>query len=154
MAELTPAQTKQLLQLRAQFDAFLVERLPVLVDFCTSLELPEPHLVLNEPTSFVSPVNQWLSAQNLADISRDDRVWLTTRLGYLIGEYFVCCYSGCWFVDDNPDSNWFAHFVVGQFPRHGSARVAPMQMAIDLVESSGDLQEYLGDASAAIERQS
>ncbi|MCC9657975.1 hypothetical protein [Rhodopirellula halodulae] len=126
----------------------------MLVDFCTSLELPDPHLVLNDPTPFVPPINQWVAAQNAAELSRDDHVWLATRVGYLIGEYFVCRYSGCWFVDDNPDSSWFAHFVVGQFPRHGSARIAPMQMATELVESSGDLEAYLGDASAAIERQS
>ncbi|WP_404307688.1 hypothetical protein [Neorhodopirellula lusitana] len=151
MADLSPQQAADLDRRRAEFAPFFADAMPVLVDFCTVLELETPHEVLNDPEPFVEPIAQWLSTQDLAAASHDDRVWLSCRVGYFIGEVFVRRYSGCWFVDDLPASNWFSHFVVGQFPRYPNARIAPMQMAIDLIDSSSDLHAFLMDASAAIE---
>ena len=150
MAVLTPQQVADLDRRRAEFAPFFADAMPVLVDFCTVLELADPHEVLSDPEPFIAPIGHWLSAQDLSTAMHDDRVWLSCRVGYFIGEVFVRRYSGCWFVDDVPTSNWFSHFVVGRFPRFPNARVAPMQMAIDLIDSSGDLDIYLADASAAI----
>ncbi|MFK7822135.1 MAG: hypothetical protein AB8G99_25795 [Planctomycetaceae bacterium] len=152
--ELTPQQAADLDRRRAEFAPFFADVMPVLVDFCTALELPNPHEVLNDPEPFVDPIASWLLAQDLPTATHDDRIWLFCRVGYFIGEVFVRRYSGCWFVDDLPKPNWFSHFVVGQFPRFPNARVAPMQMAIDLIDATGDLCAYLADASDAIEASS
>ena len=154
MAELSPQQADDLNRRRAEFGPFFADAMPTLVDFCTVLELPSPHDVLTDPEPFVEPVRRWLLTKDLPSATHDDRIWLACRVGYFIGEVFVRRYSGCWFVDDTPTSNWFSHFVVGRFPRYGNARVAPMQMAIDLIAASGDLRTYLADASAAIEASS
>lgn len=151
MFELTAEQREQLARRRTEFDAFFRELMPVLVEFCSDLELPSPHEVLNDPSPFVPLIAHWLEAQDLKSACRDDRAWLSVRLGYLIGEYFTRRYFGCWFVDDNPTSKWFSQYVVGQFSRYPHARIAPVQMAMNLVETSGDLSAYLAEASAAIE---
>jgi hypothetical protein len=97
---------------KQEFDHFLNERMPVLTDFMKRLGLPNAPLVLVEAKKFVPALDQWMRSQAVAS---EDRTWILTRLGYFIGEYLVQRHRGCWFVNEIPDSRFFARYVVGNF---------------------------------------
>ena len=110
MRDLSDEQRALLARRLADFDSFFRERMPVLVDFIQRLQLPEPHFVLREADRYIAPVDAWMKNQS---IDQDDRIWLLTRLGYFIGELLIQRYSGHWFVDEDPDSPYFAHYYPG-----------------------------------------
>jgi hypothetical protein len=115
-------------QRRANFDRFLQERMPVLVDFVERLQLPNPQLVIAEPDLYLQAVSDFMQDQI---VMPEDRVWVLTRLGYFIGELLIQRFSGCWHVDEDPESRFFTRYVVGQFARvpRPTSRVDPFAVA-------------------------
>jgi hypothetical protein len=111
---LSDQEEKELARRKAGFDAFLQERMPVLVDFMQALELQNAADVLQDAEKFVSPLDVYLKDQTITD---DDRIWILTRLGYFIGELLVQKLNGCWLLNENPDSRTFMRYVVGQFSK-------------------------------------
>ena len=126
MHELTPDQQATLDRRRAGFDQYLEERMPLLVEFCDRLELPDPYRVLNEAELFIDPIDEWVARQELHDdADQDERIWLAVRLAYFLGELLVQRFHGCWFVEDNPNGRYFGNFVVGRFSHFPNGRVDP-----------------------------
>lgn len=113
------------------FSRFRNERLPVLHEFSNSLGLQSPHEILNNPEIFLTAIDEWLSLQ---EISEENRVWIATRIGYYIGEFFVVKYDGCWMVCEASNSQFFGHYVVGEFSgfNNASALFDPMGAAFEL----------------------
>src|SRR5262245_3666760 len=97
------------------FDRFLTERMLVLADFAEHLGLPAPAIIVATPADYVDRVGTFLQGQQTDD--EQDRLWLTTRLGYLVGEVLIQRLGGHWFVNEIPDSRYFLHYVVGSFPQ-------------------------------------
>lgn len=134
MHELTQDQQEKLDRRRAGLDQYLEERMPVLVEFCDRLELPEPHRVLIEAELFLAPIDDWVAQQELdGDVNQEDRVWLASRLAYFLGELLAQRFHGCWFVDDNPNGRYFGNYVVGQFSHFPNGRVDPSVAIWDLL---------------------
>jgi hypothetical protein len=133
MRQLNENERRQLEVRRQRFEQFLAERLPVLTDFMARLELSDPQLVLVAADRYVSAVDAWLTWQV---IEGDDRVWLLTRVGYLVGECLVQKFGGCWLINEVPDSAFFGRYVVGQFPgaANPDATVDPFALAASLVD--------------------
>lgn len=124
---------RQLLEKRrVSFRAFSAERAPVLSDFAERLELPTPARISTEPTLFLNRVDAFMREQ---EIDEDDRLWILTRMGYYIGELLIEKLGGGWFVNEDPDSRYFLHYVVGRFPgaSNQGAMVAPFEVAAYLV---------------------
>ncbi|MDU9028725.1 hypothetical protein [Pseudomonas mediterranea] len=119
---------EQLLARRiAGFDAFKLERLPVLHDFCKSLGFDQPYEVLNTPQKFLPELD---SGFRNAVISNENRVWFITRIGYYIGEYLATVYDGCWQVDEDHASPTFGRYIVGNFSFDDAAsKVDPFEIA-------------------------
>lgn len=117
---------------RSGFEAFLDERMPVLLDFMQRLELPDPAMVLAEADHFLPALDAWLKNQV---IEPADRNWILTRVGYFVGEFLVQRLRGHWFLNDVPDSRYFGHYVVGRFARpvHPNAMVDPFAVAFAYV---------------------
>jgi len=110
---MTPEQ-KQLLDKRKEdFPAFYEQLIPSLVDFVGKMGISPAHEVLKNAPMFVPLLSTAL--QNLDVVDEQDKVWLLTRLGYFIGEYFTQKYSGAWYPNENPASRYFARYVVGKF---------------------------------------
>jgi hypothetical protein len=108
------SEEKTLLESRkAGFDAFYKELIPVLVDFVGKMGIGPAHEVLNNAVQFAPYLDKALG--NLAIEDEQDRIWLLTRLGYFIGEYFCQKYKGCWYVNEIQGSRYFGRYVVGQF---------------------------------------
>ena len=94
------------------------------------LGLADPHLVLLEPERFLEPLDAFLREQTIAD---EDRPWIHTRIGYFIGELFVCRFEGCWFLNEEDASCHFLRYVVGRFTKltDKKAIVEPFAVAND-----------------------
>jgi hypothetical protein len=133
MRELTSDEAETLERRRAVLDQFVREGWEVLVDFVEALGLPEPGMVLRVADEYVAPVDRWLSEQV---IGPEDRIWLLPRVGYFIGEVLIQRFSGSWFIDEDPDSPWFAHYVVGRFTSLDNpwVRIDPLAVASNLVD--------------------
>ena len=128
MRILSDAERLEIERRRTGFGQFFEELMPVLADFMERLHIPDAPMVVAEPDRFVRPVDAFMKDQV---IGADERSWIVTRIGYLIGEWLVQRLGGCWFVNDVPDSLYFAHYVVGQFTRirNQNAMVDPMAVA-------------------------
>lgn len=148
MRPLTPSEIEMLDRRRAGFDEFLAERMPVLAEFMQVLQFPNPALVLVEAEKYLAGLDQWVSLQVIG--SEDDRIWLLTRLGYFVGEYLVQGLNGCWIFNENPESQTFGRYVVGQFSkiRNRNAMVDPFMVAdMCIAEPPGrSLQNLLDEA--------
>jgi hypothetical protein len=106
--------------------------MPVLADFADALGLAEPIGIVADPRRFLPAIAQYMSSQ---EIEPADRVWAGTRIGYLIGEVLVQSMSGCWYLNDQPESRHFGRYVVGQFPRlPPQTTVDPFEVAFDYLD--------------------
>jgi hypothetical protein len=112
MRELTEDEQRERDRRRASFEAFLTERMPVLSDFARRLELRDPLMIVADPERFLPSIDAYMRDQVVAP---EDRAWILARLGYLIGELLVLRLSGCWFLNEVPDSRYFLRYVVGRF---------------------------------------
>jgi hypothetical protein len=123
-----PLDSSELSRRRDGFESFLAERLPVLTDFIQRLQLPNPALVLVDAEKYVPSVDMWMKDQI---VEPADFEWLLARLGYLIGEFFVQRFSGCWFLNEVPGSRYFGRYVVGRFVRapNFNAMIDPLAVA-------------------------
>jgi len=121
-------------QRRRAFGAFLAEKTPVLEDFVDRLGLPAT-AAANNPETYLCSVSDFMRSQ---DISSEDRVWILTRIGYLVGEILAKKYSGVWFLNEFPDSRYFLRYVVGRFAaiKNQSAMVDPFAVADLFVSQS------------------
>jgi hypothetical protein len=136
---------------KARFDGFLEERMPVLVDFVRALGFQEPHRVLNEPHLFIAGVGRWVEAQQ---VGVEDRAWLATRIGYLIGEYLVTQLGGHWLLCERTDSRYFGRYVVGGFvrARNPEAIVDPMEAGMAVVADNEKLASLVEEIKLAVVR--
>jgi hypothetical protein len=109
----TPEQNALIEKRKREFDAFYDELMPCLVDFVGRMGITPAHEVLRHAPMFVP--NLSLALKDLVVVDEGDGVWLLTRLGYFIGEYFAQKYSGAWYVNENPTSKYLGRYVVGKF---------------------------------------
>lgn len=152
MRALSRSEQEALSARKSQFGQFYAELMPVLVEFMDQLGVTPAHAVLTDAPTFAPLLATVLRDQRLE--SEDDRVWLLTRVGYFVGEYFVQQHGGCWFVNDVPESASFARFVVGHFAalRGSTARVDPFEVASDYVDAlpGADLAALLAEIDVAL----
>ncbi len=141
---------KLLADRQAQFDGFLEELNPVLVEFAEDLGLPEPVTILTEPENFVEPLTEFMRDQTIGE---EDRMWIMVRLAYFIGEVLAARLDGTWFVNEWPETRYFARYVVGEF----EAETRPNAM-FDPFEAAGsftghppgrDLAKFIDEIEAA-----
>jgi hypothetical protein len=127
----------ELLQKRTDdFDSFYQSLLPALVEFVGSLGVSPAHEVLKKAEQFVPVLER--ATQGMAVEGQEDRVWLITRMAYFIGEVFVQRFAGCWFIDDLPDTKYFARYVVGKFGAgiKSNAMIDPFEIAAAYVDGA------------------
>jgi hypothetical protein len=120
---------------KAGFDVFYQELLPTLVDFVGKMGINPAHEVIKNATKFAPYLDSAL--QNMEVEDDQDRIWLLTRIGYFIGEYFAQQYGGRWYVNEKLDSRYFGRYVVGQFCSLSNPALAldPFEVAQEYVDS-------------------
>lgn len=151
---MSPDQIKLLQKRTDDFEAFYRSLLPALVEFVGLLGISSAHEVLKSASQFNQLVER--ATQNMVSESDEDRVWLITRMAYFIGEVFVQRFGGCWFVDELPDTKYFARYVVGKFGFgiKSSAMIDPFEIATAYVDgpSPRNLNELLSSVEVALRR--
>ena len=124
---------KRLQRRKVEFEQFIQERMPVLVEFCELLKLENPHEVLLDAERFVWPLHAWLRDET---IKEDDRLWLLVRYNYFIGELLIQKFGGCWMVDEDPRSQLFSNYVVGEFRllNNKNVKIFPYEIALEFID--------------------
>lgn len=134
-----------------EFENFYSEMMPVLTDFLERLNLNNPALVLRNAEAYLESIDSFLKNQ----IIEEERLWILLRIGYYIGEFFVQKYSGCWFLNEIPDSRYFGRYVVGKFAclKNMSIMIDPFHIADEyLNEAKGrSLKKAISEVSKEIE---
>jgi hypothetical protein len=137
---------------KESFDSFRKERMPVLHEFSSNLGFQNPHEILLLPEKFLNALDEWLSIQ---EIEENNRMWLATRVGYYIGEYFVVKYGGCWSVSEAKNSRYYGHYVVGDFSAFGNPNtlIEPMEAAMEFVAmpKGRSLSKLINEITEALE---
>src|ERR1700730_4048368 len=109
---MTDEQRERLDRSRRALGPCIEDRVAMLSDFLSQLELPEPEAFGKDAARFLPAISEWLDAQT---IRPEDFGFLVVRLAVLVGEIVVQRFGGRWFLDDNPISPSFASYVVGRF---------------------------------------
>lgn len=112
----TAPTSEKVLERRAKFESFYRELLPALVTFVDSLGIKPAHEVLNNANQFIPFLD--MALQDLIVANNDERVWLTTQVGYFIGECFAQRHSGCWYLEESLSAEHFGRYVVGRFEQN------------------------------------
>ncbi|MGO4155487.1 hypothetical protein [Cupriavidus sp. YAF13] len=133
---------------KAGFQQFYEELMPVLVDFVEKMGISPAHEVLRHAGQFAPLLDNVLQSMTVA---AEDRLWLLTRMSYFIGGYFAQKYGGCWYVNEVPESQYFGHYVIGQFACLGNA--APMLDSFQVAQAFVDapVPRSLGKLLAAVD---
>jgi hypothetical protein len=112
MRALTEEEKQTYERRKAMLDEFVSESMPVMADFAERLGLPEPTMIVNDPESYLPAIDAFMRNQV---VKPDDRVWIITRLMYIVGEVLIQRLGGIWLLNDIPDSKFFLKYVVGDF---------------------------------------
>jgi hypothetical protein len=151
---MSPDHVKLLQKRTNDFEVFYKSLLPALVEFVGLLGISPAHEVLKNAAQFSHLVER--ATQNMASESEEDRSWLITRMAYFIGEVFVQRLGGCWYINDIPDTKYFARYVVGKFGDgiKCSAMIDPFEIATAYVDgpSPRNLNELLSSVEVALRR--
>ncbi|BDS09753.1 hypothetical protein [Aureispira anguillae] len=97
---------------KEKLEQFVQESHPVIIDFAERLNQSDPSSILldQQKTSyFLGTVDEFMREE---PVDEETSLWVSVRIGYLIGEYLIQKYSGHWGVNENPDSPQYGHYVV------------------------------------------
>lgn len=97
---------------RDNLETFAKESYPVIIDFAERLEHHDPSSILLDQkvmTLFIGTVAEFMRAE---PVDEETRLWISVRIGYLIGEYLIQKYQGHWGVNLNEQSPQYGHYVV------------------------------------------
>ncbi len=114
--DLTPEQQRIIHEREVKFEAFLESRFSALKNFAEDLGFDNPHEILLEAEKFLHPISEYLKDQEIDD---EDRNWITTIIGYFIGELFAQKYNGAWLIEKNGTSSKFGRYIIGQMSDQG-----------------------------------
>ena len=117
---LTPEQTETLRRRRENLPAFVAECGPVLADLVERIGWPDPDTIQHNPDRFLAVLDRWLRD---VTVEPEDRVWLAARVTYYVGALLIQRCGGCWLVEEDPASPYFAHYVVGRLDRGASGLI-------------------------------
>lgn len=139
---------------KSEFEDFYKGLIPALVEFVDRLGVSPAHEVLNHAAQFASVVSAAVRELQVEDAQ--DRIWLITRIGYFVGEYFAQKYDGCWYVNDIEDSKYFSRYVVGRFRgfQKPTLMLDPFELAQACVDTPPprQLEDVLAEVDAELKK--
>jgi len=126
---------------RANLEQFSKESYPVIVDFAERLEHNDPSSILLDKEAmslFLGTVAEFMRAE---PVDEETSVWVSIRIGYLIGEYLIQKYEGHWGVNLNESSPQYGHYVVFAISPKNEEKaypVDPFEAANEFVNQAPD----------------
>jgi len=129
------------------FPDLLAEMPGALGELADFLGVPDYRFTRDGLEALAQALSIFLSNADLGTIDDEQRIWLHTRIMYLIGELLSERHGAHWSLQSDPDSDFYGHYVVGGF-RHDADRLAdPAAAAYELLN-----EEPPRDLLGAIER--
>lgn len=126
---------------RDNLEKFSKESYPVIVDFAERLEHSDPSSILLDQevmSSFVGTVAEFMRAE---PVDEETSVWISVRIGYLIGEYLIQKYEGHWGVNLNETSPQYGHYVIFALSPKDKERAFP----VDPFEAANEFVNQIPD---------
>lgn len=126
---------------RANLEQFSKESYPVIIDFAERLEHNDPSSILLDQevmSLFVGTVAEFMRAE---PVDEETGLWISVRIGYLIGEYLIQKYEGHWGVNLNKNSPQYGHYVVFALSPKNKEKaypVDPFEAANEFVNQAPD----------------
>jgi hypothetical protein len=129
---LTPEEQQQLQERTEAFADVMEELEPAICELADHLGMPHPERAIHRLDAVLAELDQTLPKLNLEALEPQQLVWLNTRLLYFIGQWLVKRYEGHWLLQDDPESDFFLHYVTGGFQRSPDPQliVDPLELAI------------------------
>jgi hypothetical protein len=123
-------------QRKENFTQFYEELIPSLADFVEKMGIFPGHVVLKQAVDCAPFLSRALEHMEIS--SQEDRLFLLSRVGYFVGEYFAQKYGGAWYVNEIEGSRYYARYVVGKFWQavNPNVMVDPFLIAEDYVQQS------------------
>jgi hypothetical protein len=115
MRDLTSEEQRILAQRQDEFPRLVAEIAPGVIELATYLGHEPPHTALRVPERFLLELERFLRTVELGQMSEGQMIWLNTRLAFFVIELLVHRHGGHPFVQMDPDSDYFLHYVVGNF---------------------------------------
>jgi hypothetical protein len=139
---------------KGEFEDFYKGLIPALVEFVDRLGVQPAHEVLNQPVAFAPHLEKAL--KDIKAEGDEDRIWLLTRVGYFVGEYFAEKYGGSWYVNEIEGSQSVGRYVVGRFAalKNLGSMLDPFEVAKVFVDTPPprDLQQLLSEVDVELQR--
>lgn len=107
--DLTPRQAQLLQQCKTLFTPLWEKRIALLEEMMKVLEIQLPESIGEAPAAYLLPFSNWF--QHL-EILPADRGFLSTRLGFYLGELLRSELEMEWFLVEDTDSRYFAKYVL------------------------------------------
>ena len=95
---------------REAFQRFVNESLPALEEFLSDLGAVSPRDVRTRPETFVDFVSEWCATQDTT--SEEDRIFLTARIAYFLGEILKTSTDGRWSLCEHASHETFGRYVI------------------------------------------
>jgi len=132
MRALTPDEQAQLETRRNTMDEFIDSIDPAIVQLADHLGHPNPSTAMDAPETLVDMLDETLPRLDLNELGEADLRWLHAHLIYFLGEYLVQTLDGHWFLQDDPESDFFLRYIVGAFGKHEDPHliIDPLELAL------------------------
>lgn len=133
---LTEQEQEQLASRRAAFTDVMEQLGPAITELADHLGLPFPERAVDRLDEVLQELDRTLPRLDLEALSNEQLVWLNTRLLYFIGQWLVRRYSGHWFLQEDPESDFFLRYITGNFQDSPDPTIIidPLEVAIHVLE--------------------
>jgi hypothetical protein len=115
MRDLSQEEKETLARRRAKFPEFVASIVPGIGELAEFIRYEQATAAADRPEDFLPFLEAFVAEANLEPLSRDQMLWLNTRLGYFIIELLVHRHGGHPMLQVSPDDDFFLHYVVGEF---------------------------------------
>ena len=117
MRKITLEEKEIQIRRRKSFDSFLSGINPAIKEFASFIGIENPQNALDKPEKFLEVLEFFFKNQDIGELDIEARETLHLMLMYFVGELLLARYGGNWFLNENPDSESFLHYVVGYFEK-------------------------------------
>jgi len=127
---MSPEEMNTLRERKEGLDEFMSEVRPRVLELAEFSGATDAESSLDNPDALIPLLNDFWKRYDFKAITQNQSIWLGTRVMCFIGMICLHRYGGRWYVQDDPDVDFFLQYVVGHFDMAGldDAIVAPYEV--------------------------
>lgn len=115
------------------FPDVLAEMPGDLAELADFLGVPNYRFTRDGLEALAQTASTFLSNADVGSIDDEQRMWLHTRMMYLIGELLNERHGGHWTLQSDPGSDFYGRYVVGGFSKYPDRLVDPAEAAYEVL---------------------